>query len=83
MLDEGLVHILATDSHGVDRRPPLLAEGMEAAKRWVGAEEARRLVIERPAAALKNEDPSQVQPIPASIAGNKSRAKSFLGRIFS
>lgn len=25
LLDEGWVHILATDSHGIDRRPPLLA----------------------------------------------------------
>ncbi len=36
LLDEGRVHVLATDSHGVTRRPPLLAEGRAAAERWVG-----------------------------------------------
>ena len=33
LLDEGRVHVLATDAHGVTRRPPLLAEGRAAAER--------------------------------------------------
>lgn len=86
MLDEGLVHILATDSHHSLRRPPLLAEGMEAAVRWVGREEAQRLVTERPAAALANQDPADVAPIPALSATRNSstqslfvKAKAFFG----
>lgn len=54
LLDEGWVHILATDSHGADRRPPLLAEGRRAAERWVGAEEAAHLVQTRPQGILNN-----------------------------
>jgi len=33
ILDEGLCHILATDAHHIDRRPPLLAEAREVASR--------------------------------------------------
>jgi protein-tyrosine phosphatase len=65
MLDEGLVHLLATDAHGVRNRPPLLAEGRQAAEKFVGAEEAARLVFDRPQAILDNRPPREVAPIPA------------------
>ena len=81
MLDEGYVHILATDSHGVDRRPPLLKEGMEAAKPWVGAEEAKRLVIDRPQAVLNNQDPGEVFPIPASAGRAAREPASFVSKL--
>ncbi|MBK1646553.1 capsular biosynthesis protein [Thiocapsa imhoffii] len=64
MLDEGLVHILATDSHETRHRPPILSEGRDAAVRWVGAEEAERLVELRPQAILDNRDPVEVPPPP-------------------
>ncbi len=83
MLDEGLVHMLATDAHSLDYRPPLLAEGMEAASRWVGAEEARRLVEERPAAVLRNEDPVRVSPIPACAQNDNPPARSFLAKMLN
>lgn len=81
MLDEGRVHVLATDGHDVARRPPLLAEGMEAAMRWVGKEEAMRLVTERPAAVLDNVDPGRVSPIPALVEDDRRSGASLLGRI--
>jgi protein-tyrosine phosphatase len=81
MLDEGLVHILATDAHGLKRRPPLLAEGVKAAARWVGAEEARRMVFERPAAALADTDPSQVAPMLAGVEAKLKRGQSFFAII--
>ena len=65
LLDEGWVHILATDSHGVDRRPPLLAEGQRAAERWVGAAEAVHLVQTRPQGILNNYEPER---LPAVLA---------------
>jgi protein-tyrosine phosphatase len=54
MLGDGLVHILATDAHSTHRRPPLLREGMEAAARVIGNEEAHHLVVTRPQAVLEN-----------------------------
>ncbi len=46
LLDDGLVHLIATDAHGVKHRAPLLAEGMQAAEKWVGAEEAKREILD-------------------------------------
>ncbi|WP_363350129.1 CpsB/CapC family capsule biosynthesis tyrosine phosphatase [Methylocystis echinoides] len=67
MLDEGLVHILASDAHGVRRRGPDLAAGRAAAEKWVGAEEAEQLVYLRPYAILENADPSQAAPPPGAL----------------
>lgn len=69
LLDEGLVHILATDAHDTDRRAPRLAEGRGAAARWVGAAEADRLVLERPRAILEDLPPDAVQAPPALLTG--------------
>lgn len=64
MLDEGLVHLLATDSHHIDRRPPLLSEGRAAAARRVGELEAENLVEIRPRGVLDNLSPDQLPPPP-------------------
>jgi len=83
MLDDGLVHVIATDAHGTQRRAPLLAEGAAAAGKWVGADEAARMVLERPAAALSNTEPALVTPIKSLIAGNPKSSSSFFGTIKS
>jgi len=67
MLDDGLVHLLATDAHDVHGRAPLLAEGRDAAATRVGAEEAQRLVETRPRAILEDRDPAAC-PAPALTA---------------
>jgi protein-tyrosine phosphatase len=65
MLDEGLVHILATDAHNMDRRPPNLMEGYACAEKRVGAVEARHLTLTRPEGILTNDLPSKL-PIPGT-----------------
>lgn len=67
MLNEALVHILASDAHGARRRPPDLAEGRAAAAKWLGEEEAEQLVYVRPCAILENAAPSTVRP-PAGVS---------------
>jgi protein-tyrosine phosphatase len=69
MLDEGLVHILASDAHGVRRRPPDLAEGRAAAAKWLGEDEAEQLVQARPSAVLSNADPFDVKAPVGAGAG--------------
>ena len=64
MLDEGLVHLLATDSHHIDKRPPLLAEGRDAAAKRVGDAEAVHLVVTRPQGILDDVAPSSLPPLP-------------------
>jgi protein-tyrosine phosphatase len=68
MLDEGQVHILATDSHHIDKRPPLLAEGRDAAAARVGAQEATHLVQTRPQGILDDVAPGQLPPLPSRPA---------------
>jgi protein-tyrosine phosphatase len=54
LLDEGLVHFVASDSHGVQRRPPGLRRAYQTiAGRW-GAELAKRLVYDNPRAVVQN-----------------------------
>lgn len=65
MLAEGIVHILASDSHGIEKRPPLLAEGREIASRQIGEEESWHLVRTRPAGIIENLAPSAQPPLPA------------------
>src|SRR5262245_57660181 len=60
MLDEGLAHILATDAHDMNRRPPNLSEGREFASRRVGEEEAEHLVLARPRGMLLDELPGSL-----------------------
>ena len=64
LLDEGLVHILATDAHDVRRRPPELARGRDLAARRVGETEAMHLVVTRPKGILSNSRPTDL-PRPA------------------
>ncbi len=63
MLNEGFCHILATDAHDLERRPPCLAEGRDAAARIVGEEEATHLVLTRPRGMIDNVSPAQL-PMP-------------------
>jgi protein-tyrosine phosphatase len=75
MLDEGCVHLIATDAHDVSRRPPNLSEGRGLAATRVGELEAEHLVVTRPRGILINDAPSQL-PLPrlASVADAQSHA---------
>jgi len=67
MLSEGCVHLIASDAHDVERRPPNLAAGREFVAKRIGAEEAERLVLTRPMGILKDAMPSSV-PGPFGVA---------------
>jgi protein-tyrosine phosphatase len=81
MLDRGMVHILATDSHHIDKRPPLLAEGREAAAKRVGEEEAWNLVLRRPQGILNDSQPDSLPALPegqiAAKSGNRLWQRLF------
>lgn len=80
MLDEGLVHLLATDAHGVGKRPPLLGEGRRAAEKWVGADEARRLVCDRPRAIIDHQPASLTTPPSGKSLGHRRGLARLFGR---
>jgi protein-tyrosine phosphatase len=75
MLDEGCVHILASDGHHPGRRPPILSEGRDAAALRVGDEEATHLVLTRPKGIVEDIKPSLLPPLPH----DRSRAMSSGG----
>jgi protein-tyrosine phosphatase len=67
LVEHNLVHVIATDAHGIDHRPPLLSEAVEVASDVVGEDVARAMVIERPRAILADrrltlDPPSQYTP---------------------
>jgi protein-tyrosine phosphatase len=74
MLDEGCVHLIASDAHDAERRRPDLALGRDCVAKRVGAEEAQRLVMTRPMAVLQDHPPSSV-PGPVEIADAESRSR--------
>lgn len=65
LLDEGLVHLIATDAHDTARRGPDLQNGRDAAALRVGKLEANNLVLTRPRGILANTLPSN---LPLSLA---------------
>jgi len=73
MLDRGLVHVIATDAHSSNGRPPVLSAARDAAASLVGEEEAWRLVQTNPRSILEG------QSVEIS---NKSQKKSgFMNKL--
>jgi protein-tyrosine phosphatase len=72
MLDEGCVHLIATDAHDVERRPPDLATACEAVTKRVGAAETQCLVLTRPMGVLKDQAPSS---LPGPLEGMDAEAR--------
>ncbi|TYO98335.1 protein-tyrosine phosphatase [Geothermobacter ehrlichii] len=52
LLRRGWVHLLASDGHSADWRPPCLSVGLKAAVKLVGRDEARKLVVDHPQKVL-------------------------------
>lgn len=87
LLLDGVVHIIASDAHNVNYRPPILSAGIEAAMRITGDDtEIMRMVNDRPLAILDNIDPGEVL-LPAglctigSLITSESLQKPWLARL--
>jgi protein-tyrosine phosphatase len=57
LLVRGLVHVIASDAHPADGRPPVLSPAVQAAARIVGQKEALKMVTEYPQAILDGRRP--------------------------
>jgi protein-tyrosine phosphatase len=53
-LENNLVHVIASDAHDSEKRPPLLSEAVEKATKIVGKEKAEAMVNSIPQAILEN-----------------------------
>lgn len=67
ILRDGMAHLVASDAHNVDARPPGLTAAHAALCELVGAREAHNLVQTRPEAMLRD---GQQDEIPIAFAGN-------------
>ena len=77
---EGHAMLLATDAHDPRRRPPLLAEGRDAAARLIGAAAAQDLVVTHPALILRNATPVTL-PTPSAKPGHRATS-GFWSRLW-
>jgi protein-tyrosine phosphatase len=80
LLEHGLAHVMATDSHGIGMRAPRLSDARREAARIVGEESARRLVCETPKRIIEGQAVNSNDPIPLKKRSSRS---SFWKRFFS
>lgn len=64
LLSKRLIHIIASDAHSTDGRPPILSFAVKAAEKIVGEEEAQKMVTEYPEAVIEGRRPNIPDPIP-------------------
>lgn len=81
MLDEGIVHILATDAHNMRGRSPVLSLAVEVVGKRLGAQPAHDMVYARPEAVLQDRAPSSVVPS-VGVSAEPSK-RGFFERLFA
>ena len=74
MLEQGLVHFLATDAHGHNARRPLMKHAFQRAARLVGEDIAADLCCRNPAAVAEGAD--------VAVQRYKAKPRGFLARVF-
>jgi protein-tyrosine phosphatase len=77
MMERGCIHLIASDAHDLSYRPPGLMRAIEAASEIVGAEAARRMVQEIPAAVVEGRE-VRVDP-PVAPEDLPKKRGGFLG----
>ncbi len=80
MLERRLVHVLASDSHDVRYRPPILSESVRAAAAVVGEAAARRMVEETPRAILEGKEVQVEEALDPPRGGALHRLRSIFRR---
>ena len=83
MLEMGMVHIVASDGHDPEHRPPVLGEARKVLVDLVGEEEAHNLLFVRPNGILYNKDVFEMPPVAsmAVAADDTAQSPSIWGHI--
>ena len=76
LLDNNMVHFVATDAHSSNRRRPLIKDSYNYILRNYGKEVSEKLFIENPTAVIENRDISILNPT------KYEEKRSFLKRLF-
>ena len=72
LLEHHLVHIVATDAHGIESRVPRLSEGYQEVKKILGKEMARQMVNDTPLQIVRGEQVTPYDTIPFSAKGSRN-----------
>jgi protein-tyrosine phosphatase len=64
LLKKRLIHLIASDAHSVDGRPPILSAAAKEAEKIVGREEAQKMLTEYPKSVLEGKRPEVPEPLP-------------------
>ncbi|HHT9161081.1 MAG TPA: tyrosine-protein phosphatase [Candidatus Brocadiia bacterium] len=56
LLKHNMVHVLATDAHSINARPPILSIAVKKASKLLGEEKSRALVFENPLAIIEGRE---------------------------
>jgi protein-tyrosine phosphatase len=78
LLEHRLVHVLATDAHGLRTRSPRLSEGHEIVKEVLGEKKALEMVQGVPDRIIRGEPVEADDPVPVS----RPASRSFWKRLF-
>lgn len=71
MLDEGLVHLIATDAHNLRNRKPNMSEARQAVADRLGEDEAHNMTVVRPRLVVENLPPTTA---PVTVSARKAPA---------
>jgi len=78
LLKHNLAHVIATDAHSVEHRPPLLSEALKAAAFQIGEERAKPLVTTIPQAIIEG----KLMRVPVPLSPPRQK-KSLLQNLIS
>lgn len=88
LLQDGVVHLIASDAHSIEHRPPIMSGGVAEAIRITGDDtDIMRMVQDRPQAVLNNAEPASL-PLPNGLQEktplymNHQNKKSWFNRLF-
>jgi protein-tyrosine phosphatase len=70
LLKKGLISFIASDAHGLHRRPPAVLRGIQRAIELVGQEHISQMIENNPASILSNQSLSIMLPKRASLGGS-------------
>ncbi len=82
MLDHGMVHLIATDCHGLSNRAPRLSKALKEAEATVGKTVAAQIFCENPLAIVRKGTmtPFELVPLGRRFSLPLKKYFSFLGR---
>jgi protein-tyrosine phosphatase len=62
MLKFSLIHLIATDMHGLNKRPPILSEAQEKAAKIIGRQDSLDMVTTTPLNIIEDKELNLPKP---------------------